>query len=183
MSASKTTWKDYLLNNLDLDISNCHLEKIEDLSGDNTDVVDAFKKKSKKPGIAFISLDPTESSIQLFHHGHMIGGRWSSPNKTLASILGVDDSARPIQIILKSIRMAKTKAISLSELIGDNESMKKLDDLKQIIGDDESMKNLDDLKQTKSEFHFMNILPNPNLLTKAYLSLKYFDPQSVAQAF
>jgi len=167
MSASKTTWKDYLLNNLDLDISNCHLEKIEDLSGDNTDVVDAFKKKSKKPGIAFISLDPTESSIQLFHHGHMIGGRWSSPNKTLASILGVDDSARPIQIILKSIRMAKTKAISLSELIGDNESMKKLDDL----------------KQTKSEFHFMNILPNPNLLTKAYLSLKYFDPQSVAQAF
>jgi hypothetical protein len=47
MSASKTTWKDYLLNNLDLDISNCHLEKIEDLSGDNTDVVDAFKKIQK----------------------------------------------------------------------------------------------------------------------------------------
>ncbi len=54
---------------------------------------------------------------------------------------------------------------------------------KEISDDDLPIKNLEELKSTRLEFHYRNILPIPHLLTKAYLSLEVFDPQSVAQAF
>jgi len=82
------------------------------------------------------------------------------------SILGTDKNAKPIQIILKSVKLIKTKTVSMAEL----------------IGDDRSTEN-PETKQTKSEFHFCNILPIPHVLTKAYLDLDTFDPQTVALAF
>jgi hypothetical protein len=81
------------------------------------------------------------------------------------SILGTDKNAKPIQIILKSVKLIKTKTVSMAEL----------------IGDDRSTEN-PETKQTKSEFHFCNILPIPHVLTKAYLDLDTFDPQTVALA-
>jgi len=128
---------------------------------------DAFEMISKNPGISFNALDPTESSIQLFHHCQVIGGTWASPTKTFVSILGFDNSARPIQIIPKSIKIIKTKTISFPNL----------------VDEDQSIRNLDELKQTKADFHWRNIMPIPHFLTKAYLSLEKFDPHSVAQAF
>jgi hypothetical protein len=48
--------------NPDMDVSNYHLSKIEDLSGPKFSFEDAFKEISKNPGMAFISFDPSESS-------------------------------------------------------------------------------------------------------------------------
>jgi hypothetical protein len=85
----------------------------------------------------------------------------------MISILGVDDTARPIQIIPKSVKTIKKQTITFAE----------------IVEDDFSMKNLEEAKNKKVEFHWRNIMPIPHILTKAYLSLENFDPQSVAQAF
>jgi hypothetical protein len=75
--------------------------KIKDLADPGSNFEVTFEIVSKNPRIAFISFDPTESSIQLFHHCHVTGGSWASPTKAYISILGVDDLARPIQIITK----------------------------------------------------------------------------------
>jgi len=116
--------------------------------------------------ISFICLDPTESFIQLVHHCHVLGGSWSNPNKVFVGILGSDKSAKPIQLISKSIKVNKSKTFSIAELIGDEE-----------------MEKFSDSKQAKNEFQFRNIIPIPHILTKAYLALKEVDPHSVAQAF
>ncbi len=68
-------------------------------------------------------------------------------------------------MFLKSVKLIKTKTESMAELIGDERST-----------------NNQETKQTKSEFHFCNILPIPHILTKAYLELDTFDPQTVALA-
>jgi len=167
MSPFKNSWKQFLLSNHELDVSNKHILKIRDLCAPGTPFEGAFEIISKNSGISFISLDPMESSIQLFHHCQVIGGTWVSPTKTFVCILGFDNSARPIHIIPKSIKIIKTKSISLVDL----------------ADDDQLIRNLEDLKQAKADFHWRNIMPIPHFLTKAYLSLEKFDPQSVAQSF
>jgi len=166
MSTFKKLWKNYLLSNPDLDVSNKHLRRIKDLSSPQYQFETLFEEIAKNKGISFIFLDPTESFIQLFHHCHIIGGSWANPSKTFVGILGTDKNAKPIQIILKSVKLIKTKTVSMAELIGDERST-----------------NNQETKQTKSEFHFCNILPIPHVLTKAYLELDTFDPQTVALAF
>ena len=101
MSSFKASWKNFLLTNRDLESSNEHLAKIKDLADPGSNFEVTFEIVSKNPGIAFISFKPTESSIQMFHHCHVTGGSWASPTKAYISILGVDDLARPIQIITK----------------------------------------------------------------------------------
>jgi len=167
MTSFKHSWKHFLLSNPELDIPQNHFAKIKDLAEPGTVFEDVFEIISKNPGISFISLDPSESSIQLFHHCHVIGGSWASPSKSLVCILGVDDSARPIQVISKSVKIVKAKTVSFSEL----------------VEDEHSIKNMDELKNKKMEFHWKNIIPIPHFLTKAFLALEKFDPQSVAQAF
>jgi hypothetical protein len=167
MSALKNSWKNYILSNSDLDSSNNHFAKIKDLADPSYDFEEVFEIVSKNQGIAFIALDPSESTIQLYHHCHVFGGSWDSPTKTFCAILGVDDSARPVQIVEKSDKQVKTKSISFDE----------------IIGDDFSIKNLEDAKQKKIDIQVQNIMPIPHILTKAYLSVDKVDPHSIAQAF
>jgi hypothetical protein len=167
MSFFKNSWKNFLLSIPELDVSNNHFAKIKDLDKPGSNFEDVFEFIFKKTGISFISLDPSESSIQLFHHCHVIGGSWTSPSKSLVSILGVNDLARPIQIIPKSVKPIKTKTILFAE----------------IVDDDFSIRNLEDVKQKKADIHWKNNMPIPHLLTKAYLSLEKFDPHSIAQAF
>lgn len=90
MSLFKASWKNFLLTNKDFETSNKHLSKIRELADPGSSFEVTFEIVSKIP--AFISFDPTESSIQLFHHCHVIGGSWASPTKSFISILGVDDS-------------------------------------------------------------------------------------------
>jgi len=166
MSSFKNSWKNYILSNPELDISNKHLAKIKELSDPATPFGISFEEISKNQGISFICLDPTETFIQLIHHCHVLGGSWSNPNKILLGILGSDKSAKPIQLILKSIKVVKSKTFSIADLIGDEEMVK-----------------FSDLKQAKNDFQFRNIIPIPHVLTKAFLALKDVDPHSVAQAF
>jgi hypothetical protein len=151
----------------DLEASNNYLAKIKDLAVPTADFEEVFEIVSKNPGIAFIALDPSESSIQLFHHCHVFGGSWSSPTKSFVGILGADESARPVQIVTKSVKTAKTKTIAFDE----------------IVFDELAIKNLEDPKHKKVEIQVRNIMPIPHILTKAYLSLEKVDPHSVAQAF
>jgi len=167
MSSFKKSWKNFLLCNPEFDESNNHFEKIKELAdpGANFEVV--FEIVSKNPGIAFITLDPSESMIQLLHHCHVIGGSWSSPSKSLISILGINEQARPVQIISKSVKAIKTRTITFTE----------------ITEDDFSIRNVEEVKNKKTEFHWKNILPIPHLLTRAYLSLEKFDPSQSPKHF
>jgi hypothetical protein len=119
MSAFKNSWKKILLSNPELDQSNKYLSKIKDLSDPRISFETSFDEISKNPGIALICLDPTESFIQLLHHCHVVGGSWSNPKKTLVSILGTDKSAKPVQLILKSIKQFKAKTVVLEKLMGE----------------------------------------------------------------
>jgi hypothetical protein len=125
-----------------------------------------LKKFQKNQGISFICVDPTESFIQLFHHCHVIGGGWNNPSKTLVSIFGLEKTAKPIQLILQSVKIIKAKTDSLEELMS---------------GD-----TINDQTKTKSkkvEFNFRNILPIPHVPTKTCLESESHTPQDVAQAF
>jgi hypothetical protein len=90
--SSISNWKDYFANNKAFDSSNAHLVKIKNSVNTSTPFVSSFEEISKNPGVAFLSLDPLESYLQLFHHGAIIGGSWGSPSKIWVSILGFDDT-------------------------------------------------------------------------------------------
>jgi hypothetical protein len=76
-----------------------------------------FDGISKNHGSAMISLDPTESSIRLFHHNQVIGGNWENPSKLFVSICGFDHSACPVQIAKKSVKSIKAKVPSFVEVM------------------------------------------------------------------
>jgi hypothetical protein len=158
MPSFKQLWKNYLLSNPDLDVSNEHFVQIKQLSSLQISFETSFEEISKNNGISFICFDPTEKFIQLLHHCHVIGGSWSNLLKTYVCVLGADKNAKPIQIILKSVKIIKAKSVSMADLIAED-------------------------KSDKTEFQFRNILPNPHVLTKAYLELESFYPQTVALAF
>jgi hypothetical protein len=89
------------------------------------------------------------------------------PSKSLISILGINEQARPVQIISKSVKAIKTRTITFTE----------------ITEDDFSIRNVEEVKNKKTEFHWKNILPIPHLLTRAYLSLEKFDPSQSPKHF
>jgi hypothetical protein len=45
--------------------------------------------------------------MQLFHHPSIIGGSWMNPMKSFVAILGVDVDAKPVEIIIKSVKDIK----------------------------------------------------------------------------
>jgi hypothetical protein len=85
-----------------------------------------FEEISKNQGIFFLSLDPTESHLQLFHHGVVIGKSW----KKLVSILGLDTDVKPLQIVQKSIRDIKAKSYSSEEFALGLESLESFEQMK-----------------------------------------------------
>ncbi len=92
MAAKKALWKNFLLSNPDFEVSNNYLAKIKDLASQSHPFTSMFEEISKNHGIAMISLDLTESSIQLFHHNQVIGGNWENPSKLFVSICGFNQS-------------------------------------------------------------------------------------------
>ncbi len=114
--SSLASWKDYFSSNKSLDSSNNHLVQIRNSVGPSIPFKTSFEEISKNKGISFLSLDPTESHMQLFHHGAIFGGSWNSPSTQLVSVLGFDHNAKPIQIVQKSIKDVKVKANSYEEL-------------------------------------------------------------------
>jgi hypothetical protein len=82
-----------------------------------------------------------------------------------------NNSARPIQIVLKSIKVVKAKSPSFTAAVDPESARNPLENA------------VDSKKIKKIEFHHRIILPIPHFLTKAFLNLTTFDPLSVAQAF
>jgi hypothetical protein len=111
-------------------------------------------------------LDPSKTQLQLFHHGTIIGGSWSSLNKLLATVLGFDEFAKPVQIIKNSVKDIKHKTFSAQEFS---------------LGLD-STTLFKSMKGPKWEFHYKNIIPIPHFLTKTFIGLQSFNPYSVAKA-
>jgi len=79
--------------------------------------LESFEISSKNESISFISLDPSELEMQIFHHRTILGGSWSNPKKHLIAILASDSEAKPIQILPKFIKDLKLKTISPDEFI------------------------------------------------------------------
>jgi hypothetical protein len=85
MSLFKHSWKKRLLSDPDFELSNNHLLKLKELAGPTISFETAFEDISKNHGITFLSLDPTESFLQLFHHNQVFGGNWDTPEKTFVN--------------------------------------------------------------------------------------------------
>jgi len=82
-----------------------------------------------------------------------------------------NNSARPIQIVLKSIKVVKAESPSFTAAVDPESARNPLENV--VVSK----------KAKKIEFHHRNILPIPHVPTKAFLNLTTFDPLSVAQAF
>jgi len=143
------------------------LEKIKKASRDSLSFPQAFEEISKNEGISFLILDPSETQVQLLHHGHVIGGNWNAPAKKHVAILGSDFEAKPVQIIQKLIKNIKAKSFGFDEFL-------------EIKDDAEKFLALDNPTE---DFQFKNILPITNSLTKIFVQLPSTSPFEVARAF
>jgi len=110
-------WNKFFTQNKDLDSSNYHFDKIKKAVSHANSFSQSFEEISKNEGIAFLILDPTESHLQILHHGHAFGGNWTNPSKKMVAILGTDSDAKPVQIVAKSIKNVKAKSYSFEDLV------------------------------------------------------------------
>jgi hypothetical protein len=102
--AKLSLWKNFFLSNKNLDSSDHFLGNMLKASSHSVSFPKAFEEISKNDGVSFLILDPTETHLQILHHGHVLGGNWSSPSKKLVAVLGCDSGAKPVQIVQKSIK-------------------------------------------------------------------------------
>jgi hypothetical protein len=109
-SSSLLPWKHYFLTNKSLSSLDGHLEKIKYASNHSTPFIKSFEEISKNDGIVFLFLDPSETHLQLFHHGIVFSRSWNAPSKQAVAFVGVDNTAKPVQIIQKSIKNKKEKS-------------------------------------------------------------------------
>jgi hypothetical protein len=162
-----SSWKDYFSTTKGLNSSDCHLIRIHDSVGSSIPFLTSLEEISKNPGISFLLLDPSESHLQLFHHCTTIGGSWDSPSQNLVCILDFDITAKPIQLIQKSIKDVRHKTYSFEVFATSLESST----------------HYEALTKPTSIFHYKNIIPIPHLLTKTFMNLPSTDPYTVARAF
>jgi hypothetical protein len=160
-------WRDYFLKNPTIEISNSLLQPIRDSVSPSTDFAESISEISKNAGITLLALDASEGNLQLIHHPTVLGGNWANKSKKIVAILGFEDDATPIKIIEKSIKESKGKTPSISKF-------------EETMDDEQQLRNL---KNLKTDYHYMNIIPLPQMLTKAFLELNSTDPLSVARAF
>jgi hypothetical protein len=161
------SWKSFSIGNDILDKSIDQLDQIKMSTGPDIPFKDSFFEISKNQGVSFLSLDPSESQLQLFHHGLILGGSWSSPSRQLITLLGTEIESKPIQIVQKSIQDFKSKSFST-------------EDFALALEQDGTFASL---KTPKVTFHYKNIVPIPNFLTKIFFEIENKDPTQVATAF
>jgi hypothetical protein len=162
-----TTWKSFFIGNNILDKSINQLDPIKMSTGPDIPFEQSFSEISKNPGVSFLSQDPSELQLQLFHHGLILGGSWSSPSKQLIILLGTEIESKPVQIVQKSIQDIKSKSVSA-------------EDFTTSLEQDGTFASL---KTPKVVFHYKNIIPIPNFLTKIFIEQDNKDPIQVATAF
>jgi hypothetical protein len=126
----------------DLEASDLVLTKIKDAVSPSIPFIDSFITIPKNDGISFLSLDPSESKLQLFHDGIILGGSWTNPKKQLVTILASKNDSKPVQILPKFVKDFKHKSNSSNKFIA-------------------SLGNTDDftnLKNPKTELNYKNII-------------------------
>jgi hypothetical protein len=97
----------------------------------------------------------------------LIGGSWICPEQKLVAVLGFDDDARPVEIVLNSLKAVKGKSHSFHEFaLGLN-----------------SAESFQGLHNPKQEFHYKKLIPLPNRLTKIFIEVPTTDPVTVAMSF
>jgi hypothetical protein len=79
--SSVASWRSYISSKKELDASNLVFFKIKDAVSVSTPFVDSFEIISKNEGISFLLLDPSETELQLFHHGTILGRSRTNPEK------------------------------------------------------------------------------------------------------
>ncbi len=141
-----TFWKDQLLSNKALDLSNASWQKSRIQLVLRSLFIASFEEISKYRGIAFLSLHTSESHVQLFHHSVIIGRSWSSPSKQYVSVRGFNKSAKPVQIVQRSAKNVKQWSFLDQEFMPDLESIDKFENS----------------KNPKVECHYKNIIHIPN---------------------
>jgi hypothetical protein len=112
-------------------------------------------------------LDTSEGLLKIFHHPTILRGNWTGKSQKVVAILGFQYDVSQVQLIEKSIKELKGKTPSLEKF-------------SESISDETSLRNF---KNLKTDFHYLNIIPLPHLLTKMFLTLKSTDQLSVATAF
>jgi hypothetical protein len=150
-----------------MEYSNSLLKTIRDSVNPVIKFTDSIQEISKNPGVTLLALDVSEAFLQIFHHPAVLGGNWTNRSQRVVSILGFQSDAAPVQLIEKLIKESKRKTPSLEKF-------------SECISDEPSLRNL---KNFRTDFHYLNIIPLPHLLTKTFMSLKSTDPLSVASAF
>jgi hypothetical protein len=162
-----SSWKTYFLKTPKLEFSNSLLKEIRQSVDPSLPFFDSVKEISKNDGITFLSLDPSEDRLQLFHHTTVIGGSWNSNEEKIAAIHGFDKGSIPVQLAIKSIHDVKAKSFSLEQFAA---ACSDIDTFAAI-------------RSPKMEFLYRNIVPLPHLLTKVFIDLPDTEPMSVALAF
>jgi hypothetical protein len=104
---SLSLWADYFSSNKKFESSNHHLIQILSTVIPSTPSTTSFETITKNQGISLLSLDPSESKLQLSHHCSTFGGSWDSPNQQLVAVLGFDSKSHPVQLVEKSIKEVK----------------------------------------------------------------------------
>jgi hypothetical protein len=136
-------WKDYFIKSKKFDYLNNNLVQLRETIDPASEILKNFEDVSKHPGVCFLSLDPSESKLQLFHHPTVIGGSWKEPTKRMIAFVDYDFNANPVEIVQKSIIEVKGKSHSIHEFdlgCGGNDDFKKL-------------------TNPKLDFHYKNIVP------------------------
>jgi hypothetical protein len=103
----------------------------------------------------------------MLHNPGVIGGSWLQDKTKLVALLVFDPNRVVVKIKESSIKDTKQK-------------VPKLEDIQDAIKAKTSFQNVKGLREM---FHYKNIIPVPHALVKLYLSLKHYDPSSVAKAF
>jgi hypothetical protein len=103
------------VENNTLDKSIEQLDNIKSSTGPDIPFEESFLEISKNLRVSFLSLDPSESQIQLFHHGLILGGSWSAPSKQLIMLVGTEIESKPVQLVQRSIQDITTKSFSIED--------------------------------------------------------------------
>lgn len=105
--SSTSSWKDFFLKAQKFDYLNFMLQKLQSSMVTTSTFETSFKDILKNLGITFLSLDPSEKKMQLFHRPTVFGGTSSDSDEKLIAINGLDNDAFPVEIILKSVKDSK----------------------------------------------------------------------------
>lgn len=152
---SITSWKDHFTKKSHCRIFQQSPTTIRDSISPSINVFDSIMEISKNPRITLLALDASEGNLQLFHHLTILRGNWVNKTEKIVATLGFENDASPIKLIDKSIKESKGKTPSISKFgkTMDNES------------------KLRNLKNLKTDFHYMSIIPLPQLLMKTFMEL------------